>query len=354
MMPVRLIVALAVAAAAFWATPARATSCPPPPDVTGQTYEQAYATLNGRFGYAVVTVPDPVPPGTSYVSSAETASCIEFKITRVRVHLEGQVPDLTGMTLTAATAEAERAGFGVTTRQPEATGDWKVAQQTPAPGGRLAYGQAVDLLLDGSTEVPYVIGRTVAEARQMAADRGLTLRGADDARDDQIVEDQSPPGGGELTIGDAIDVVLSEVSPVSPSVSPPVSPAVSPPASPDGSPAPSPPESPGSEESPEASPEVVPTAGLSGEETGSDFGVPPGLAVVVVAAALLALVVWLAQGGRRAPDRDHDRRREVRLISRADPSPNVRIHESRDPGPAAVRLHAVADPGRQEIREGLS
>ncbi|GIH67147.1 hypothetical protein Msi02_79640 [Microbispora siamensis] len=348
-MPVRLIVALAMAAAAFWATPAQATSCPPPPNVTGQTYEQAYETLHGHFGYGVVTVPDPAPPGTSFVSSAETVSCIEFKITGVRIYLEGQVPDLTGMTLTAATAEAEKAGFGVTTRQPEATGEWKVAQQTPAPGGRLAYGQAVSLLLDGSTEVPYLIGRTVDEARQMAADRGLTLRGADDARDNQIVEDQNPPGGDELTIGDAIDVVLSEVSPVSPSVSPPVSP----PASPDDSPSPSPPESPRSEESPEASPEAVPTVALSGEETGSDFGVPPGLAVVVVAAALLGLAGWKARGGRRAPDRDHDRRREVRLVSRADPSPNVRIHESRDSRPA-VRLHVVPDPGRQEIREGLS
>ncbi|WP_182875967.1 PASTA domain-containing protein [Microbispora sp. H10670] len=352
-MPVRLIVALAVAAATFWATPARATSCPPPPNVIGQTYEQAYATLNGHFGYGVVTVPDPVPPGTSFVSSAVTLSCIEFKITGVRVYLEGQVPDLTGMTLTAATAEAEKAGFGVTTGQPEATGEWKVAQQTPAPGGRLAYGQAVSLLLDGSIEVPYLIGRSVGEARQMTADLGLMLGGVDDARDDQIVEDQSPPGGGELTIGDAVYVVLSEVSPVSPPVSPPLSPPVSPPASPDDSPAPSPPESPRPEESPEASPEPVPTVPFSGEETGSDFGVQPWLAVVVVAAALLGLAGWKARDGRRAPDRDHDRRREVRLVSRADPSPNVRIHESRDSRPA-VRLHAVADPGRQEIREGLS
>lgn len=353
-MPVRLTVALALAAAAFWATPAQATSCPPPPDVSGQTYEQAYETLHGRFGYGVVTVPDPVPPGASFVSSAETVSCNEFKITRVQVYLEGQVPDLTGMTLTAATAEAEKAGFGVTTQQPEATGDWKVAQQTPAPGGRLAYGQAVSLLLDGSTEVPYLIGRTVAEARRMAADRGLTLRGADDARDDQIVEDQDPPPGeDELTIGDAVDVVLSKVSPVSPSVSPTVSPPVSPPASPDDSPSPSRPESPQSEESPEASPEAVPTVAFSGEETGSDSGVQPLLAVVVVATALLGLAGWKARGGRRAPDRDHDRRREVRLVSRADPSPNVRIHEGRDSRPA-VRLHAVADPGRQEIWEGLS
>ncbi|MEV1201056.1 PASTA domain-containing protein [Microbispora rosea] len=353
-MPVRLIVALAMAAAAFWATPAQAAKCPPPPNVTGQTYEQAYETLHNHFGYGVVTVPDPVPPGTSFVSSAETLSCIEFKITGVRVYLEGQVPDLTGMTLTAATAEAEKAGFGVTTGQPEATGEWKVSEQTPAPGGRLAYGQAVSLLLDGSTEVPYLIGRTVEEARQTAADRGLTLRGADDARDDQIVEDQSPPGGGELTIGDAIDVVLTDVSLVSPPVSPPVSPS----ASPDDSPSPSPPESPQPEsprpeESPEESPEAVPTAALSGEETGSDFGVPPGLALVVVAAALLGLAGWKARGGRRAPDRDHDRRREVRLVSRADPSPNVRIHESRGPR-LAVRLHVVPDPGRQEIREGLS
>ncbi|MEU8174493.1 PASTA domain-containing protein [Microbispora hainanensis] len=352
MMPVRLIVALAMAAAAFWATPAQAAKCPPPPDVIGQTYEQAYETLHNHFGYGVVTVPDPVPPGSS-VSSAETLSCIEFNITKVRVHLEGQVPDLTGMTLTAATAEAEKAGFGVTTGQPEATGEWKVAEQTPTPGGLLAYGQAVSLLLDGSTEVPYLIGRTVEEARQMAADRGLALRGADDARGDQTVEDQNPPGGDELTIGDVIDVVLSDVALVSPPVSPLGSPLGSPPASPDDSPSPSPPESPRPEESPEESPEAEPTAALSGDETGSGFGVPPGLALVVVAAALLGLAGWTARGGRRAPDRDHDRRQAVRLVSRADPSPNVRIHESRGPRPA-VRLHVVPDPGRQEIREGLS
>ncbi|WP_147942987.1 PASTA domain-containing protein [Microbispora hainanensis] len=352
MMPVRLIAALALAVAAFWATPAQAAKCPPPPNVIGQTYEQAYETLHNHFGYGIVTVPDPVPPGTSYVSGAETLSCIEFKITGVRVYLEGQVPDLTGMTLTTATAEAEKAGFGVTTGQPEATGEWKVAEQTPAPGGRLAYGQAVSLLLDGSTEVPYLIGRTVEEARQMAADRGLTLGGADDARDDQIVEDQSPPGGGELTIGDAIYVVLSEASLVSPAVSPPASPPVSPPASPEDSPSPSPAESPRPEESPEESPEAVPTE-LSRKETGSGFDVPPGLALVAVAAALLGLAGWKARGGRRAPDRDQDRRRAVRLVSRADPSPSVRIHESRGPRPA-VRLHVVPDPGRQEIREGLS
>ncbi|MEW9531070.1 PASTA domain-containing protein [Microbispora sp. NPDC049125] len=364
-MPVRLIALAAVPAAmlaavftavfavSLVAAPAAAASCPPPPNVTGQTYEQAYALLNGRYGYAIVTVPDPAPAQTNYVISAETLSCIEFKITNVRVVLGGRVPDLSGMTLTAATAAVDAAGFGLSAQPPQATGEWTVRRQTPEAGSLLPYGQPVTLELDGSTEVPYIIGLTVAEARERLAEKGLTLGGAGDARDGQVVEDQSPPGGAEATIGDDIYVVLEEAPvaspPASPEASPPASPEASPPASPEASPEASP------AGSPEASPDEPSPAGISDEQAGSSQDASAGVGIVLVAAlvAVLAVAGWATRSHGRKPAQDHDHRRVVRCVPRADPSPSVEIRESHERRPK-VRVQAYADQGRQEIREGMS
>ncbi|WHT21272.1 Stk1 family PASTA domain-containing Ser/Thr kinase [Crossiella sp. CA-258035] len=110
------------------------------------------------------------------------------------------VPTVAGMTRDAAFAELRRAGLEPFEKGQDFSADvegGRVISSEPAIGAKVAKGSRVGVLLSNAVTMPALLGKTVGEVRQWAAERGLTVEvqhafgGGDDSR---VLGQGAPPG----------------------------------------------------------------------------------------------------------------------------------------------------------------
>ena len=217
-------VALLVAAIAFALSGMNGSSMVP--DVTGQTAQQAEATLKSA-GYTIGTTTevyddstdegrvvstDP-PAGTT----AEKGSAINLNISKGKGQVE--VPDLNGMNADQAKQALTKAGLtasqGTAVASDEVAKD-KVATQDPAAGTKVEKGSTVTFSLSSGPEsvsVPDITGMSEKEAQAALSNAGLTGSLSDRKASDKVAEGdiiiQSPSAGKKVSKGSKVSYVIS-------------------------------------------------------------------------------------------------------------------------------------------------
>ncbi len=217
-------VALLVAAIAFALSGMNGSSMVP--DVTGQTAQQAEATLKSA-GYTIGTTTevyddstdegrvvstDP-PAGTT----AEKGSAINLNISKGKGQVE--VPDLNGMNADQAKQALTKAGLtasqGTAVASDEVAKD-KVATQDPAAGTKVEKGSTVTFSLSSGPEsvsVPDITGMSEKEAQAALSNVGLTGSLSDRKASDKVAEgdiiSQSPSAGKKVSKGSKVSYVIS-------------------------------------------------------------------------------------------------------------------------------------------------
>lgn len=217
-------VALLVAAIAFALSGMNGSSMVP--DVTGQTAQQAEATLKSA-GYTIGTTTevyddstdegrvmstDP-PAGTT----AEKGSAINLNISKGKGQVE--VPDLNGMNADQAKQALTKAGLtasqGTAVASDEVAKD-KVATQDPAAGTKVEKGSTVTFSLSSGPEsvsVPDITGMSEKEAQAALSNVGLTGSLSDRKASDKVAEgdiiSQSPSAGKKVSKGSKVSYVVS-------------------------------------------------------------------------------------------------------------------------------------------------
>ena len=217
-------VALLVAAIAFALSGMNGSSMVP--DVTGQTAQQAEATLKSA-GYTIGTTTevyddstdegrvvstDP-PAGTT----AEKGSAINLNISKGKGQVE--VPDLNGMNADQAKQALTKAGLtasqGTAVASDEVAKD-KVATQDPAAGTKVEKGSTVTFSLSSGPEsvsVPDITGMSEKEAQAALSNAGLTGSLSDRKASDKVAEgdiiSQSPSAGKKVSKGSKVSYVIS-------------------------------------------------------------------------------------------------------------------------------------------------
>lgn len=217
-------VALLVAAIAFALSGMNGSSMVP--DVTGQTAQQAEATLKSA-GYTIGTTTevyddstdegrvvstDP-PAGTT----AEKGSAINLNISKGKGQVE--VPDLNGMNADQAKQALTKAGLtasqGTAVASDEVAKD-KVATQDPAAGTKVEKGSTVTFSLSSGPEsvsIPDITGMSEKEAQAALSNAGLTGSLSDRKASDKVAEgdiiSQSPSAGKKVSKGSKVSYVIS-------------------------------------------------------------------------------------------------------------------------------------------------
>lgn len=217
-------VALLVAAIAFALSSMNGSSMVP--DVTGQTAQQAEATLKSA-GYTIGTTTevyddstdegrvvstDP-PAGTT----VEKGSAINLNISKGKGQVE--VPDLNGMNADQAKQALTKAGLtasqGTAVASDEVAKD-KVATQDPAAGTKVEKGSTVTFSLSSGPEsvsVPDITGMSEKEAQAALSNVGLTGSLSDRKASDKVTEgdiiSQSPSAGKKVSKGSKVSYVIS-------------------------------------------------------------------------------------------------------------------------------------------------
>lgn len=175
--------------------------------------------------------PDKTPPGidTSPAPWWKSRVAILTLVLAVAVALaywlwpkQPTVPDLTGATLSDATAKLEGASLAVgnkTYQEDAAKPPDTVLSQSPPPNSRVKSGTAVDIDLvkkQASVEVPRLIGKSLDAALTALRDRHLTVGNVSrESRSDKAqdtVLDEFPEPAKMVEPGTAIDLVVAQVS----------------------------------------------------------------------------------------------------------------------------------------------
>ena len=194
------------------------------PDVVGERVDKATDKLQKEdlqaqdeqvfseepAGRVVATVP---PTGTQ----VPCESVVTMQVSKGPELVD--LPDVTGLSESAARAELRRLGFvpDVDTEdsdEPEGT----VIGQDPGPGSTLNKGEVVTIIVStgaGSVVVPDVEGQPEETAIGIMSDHGVTnikvihQRQSDDSTLDGRVTDQAPPVGTRIRVGDRVTLYVS-------------------------------------------------------------------------------------------------------------------------------------------------
>ncbi|HVM11919.1 MAG TPA: Stk1 family PASTA domain-containing Ser/Thr kinase [Actinomycetota bacterium] len=135
-------------------------------------------------------------------------------------HIE--VPDLAGMTVDAASTEAEARGLTITVERQVFSPDvpaGEIVSQDPPPGDNARRGATLAIVVSRGpelVEVPKVEGRRLARAEQILAEAKLEVRVTRDFHDEVErgrVVSQSPAGGATLEAGETVELVVSRGRP---------------------------------------------------------------------------------------------------------------------------------------------
>jgi serine/threonine-protein kinase len=123
----------------------------------------------------------------------------------------GVVPNVIGMARPDAEKALDQAGFDVgdVTEQPDQTARGEVVDTRPRPGTETPIPGPIALVLSGgpsTVQVPDVVGRSFAQARQLLTQLGLAVgdvtspNGAQPDGSAQVMS-QSPAAGAQVTAG---------------------------------------------------------------------------------------------------------------------------------------------------------
>ena len=193
------------------------------PNVVGQQYEQAKATLEAA-GFKVTTdsVHDDSAPENSVVSQDPKAGETHPAGTRVTLTVslganETKVPNVVGMTPEEAQHEIEAAGLKFTQGSGEYskdTAEGRVARQSPAAGETVTNGATVTYYLSLGAEksaVPSVVGLSESNATSMLRNAGFNVNVLREQSSESagIVIRQDPAGESSQAPGTTITIVVS-------------------------------------------------------------------------------------------------------------------------------------------------
>ena len=185
------------------------------PDVTGQTLEEATATLKeAKLKVGDVTTRDDPEAEPSEVLEQFPSSGEEVPVGReidLVVAAASTVPDVTGETEADATALLEDAGYevSVATEPSDTVEEGHVIAQDPDAGAEYEQGQTVTILVSEgpeAQEMPDVTGQDADEAQaQLEEDYGLEVSQAEGACAEPpgTVCDQDPSPGTPVEPGDS-------------------------------------------------------------------------------------------------------------------------------------------------------
>ncbi|MGB7860662.1 MAG: PASTA domain-containing protein, partial [Acidimicrobiia bacterium] len=129
-----------------------------------------------------------------------------------------EVPNVAGLTLSAAQGILQGEGFLVTTtfETSEIEDPGNVIRTNPPAGADAEFGSTIEIFVSSGTEeiaVPPVVGQDVATARERIVDAGLVVgtieRRADPDFDVDVVIEQSPAAGVEVGLGTPVALVVS-------------------------------------------------------------------------------------------------------------------------------------------------
>jgi serine/threonine-protein kinase len=131
----------------------------------------------------------------------------------------GTVPNVVGVSRADAERMLDGAGFDVgdVTEQPSAQPRGEVVDARPRPGTQTAIPGPIALVLSGGpnvVQVPDVVGRAFAEARQLLQQIGLAMGDVSTESGDPpdgaaLVTSQSPAAGSQVAAGSRISVRLA-------------------------------------------------------------------------------------------------------------------------------------------------
>ena len=151
--------------------------------------------------------------------TASTSVGYSLDAAPVRIGGVTTVPDVAGMTSSAAEEAIVAAGLSVGNRglQHSATvGNGKVISQSPAPGSSVAEESDVDLVVSSGptlVDVPDTVGSTRAAALAVLADAGFSIGSVSEQGDAAVapgvVIGQSPPGGARVAEESEINLIVS-------------------------------------------------------------------------------------------------------------------------------------------------
>ena len=221
-----IIAAIAVIAAIAFALGGNQTGTIP--NVTGQTLEQAEATLE-QAGYTVGTtteVYDDTVPSGSVVSTdpaagtpAEAGTTVNLTVSKGKDQV--QVPDLSGMTADQAKAALQKVGLTAVqgdSKHSSSVAEGKVCDQDPASGTAVDTNSTVTFYLSSgpeTTTVPNVTGMSESEATSALQSAGFTVSTSTQSSDSVSKGDvisQSPKSGTKAQAGSKVTIVISSGS----------------------------------------------------------------------------------------------------------------------------------------------
>jgi len=180
------------------------------PDLTGLTLSRAREEVS-RLGLVLEESRTPdsqIPPGVVIRQSPAPGGQVTRGTTVVAVVSSGpgtkELPDLRGMPRAEAEKVLSDLGFVLVVRgtRPNASvAVDSILEQTPSPGTLLDAGQKVYVVLSLGQQglvAPDLVGKSLREAREIAARQGLTLVVDGSADPEDAVESQDPPPGQPL------------------------------------------------------------------------------------------------------------------------------------------------------------
>jgi eukaryotic-like serine/threonine-protein kinase len=149
-------------------------------------------------------------------TSLERGSTVTLRVSRGAEQVA--VPDVVGETEENARSALEGAGLraGEVTEEESDEEPGTVIEQSPAAGGKLARGSAVDLVVAKAVEVPDVVDQTEDEATAALEDAGFEVRVRDqtvtDEADVDTVLEQDPPAGETRPRGSRVRITVGRAA----------------------------------------------------------------------------------------------------------------------------------------------
>jgi eukaryotic-like serine/threonine-protein kinase len=192
-----------------------------PTDIPGQTVAAARAELTA-LGLESTTkdVPSSVANKGLAVSTDPAGGQSVKKGSTVTINVGSgpkttTVPNVVGLSQSAATTELQNAGFSVVvlTAPSSSVATGAVISQSPAAATQLAPQQAVTITVSSGASVPNVIGKSLSSATQLLKSAGLAVGTVTNQSSSSVangdVISQNPSAGTSSQAGSSVDLVVS-------------------------------------------------------------------------------------------------------------------------------------------------
>jgi len=222
---IAVIVVLGIAAVAAVLLLARGSgssnSVTVPTDISGQSVSAAKAELTALgLKPATKTVPSSTADKGLAVGTDPAGGQSVKKGTTVIINVGGgpkttTVPNVVGLSQSAATTALQNAGFSVTVIQSSSSSvqTGNVISQSPAAATQLAPQQTVTINVSTGATVPNVVGKSLSSATQLLRSAGLSVGTVTNQSSSNVssgdVISQSVPAGSAAQSATTVDLVVS-------------------------------------------------------------------------------------------------------------------------------------------------